>query len=87
MVRIRCESGVRIKILESGSTCICNKFGMIHGSGPCLDPESVAFCISLRFFFMDPDPRIRIRVRVSPNSFRKNLNMIFLKKTGSAPTF
>jgi hypothetical protein len=29
---------------------------------------------------MDPDPRIRIRVRVSPNSFRKNLNMIFLKE-------
>jgi hypothetical protein len=28
---------------------------------------------------MDPDPRIRIRVCVSPNSFRKNFNMIFLK--------
>jgi hypothetical protein len=29
---------------------------------------------------MDPDPRIRIRVRVSPNNFRKNLNMIFFKE-------
>jgi hypothetical protein len=29
---------------------------------------------------MDPDPRIRIRVRLSPNSFRKNLNMIFLEE-------
>jgi hypothetical protein len=29
---------------------------------------------------MDPDPRIRIRVRVSPNSFRKIFNMIFLKE-------
>ena len=28
-------------------------------------------------FFTDPDPRIRIRVRVTPNSFRKILNMIF----------
>jgi hypothetical protein len=28
---------------------------------------------------MDPDPRIRIRVHVSPNSFRNNFNMIFLK--------
>jgi hypothetical protein len=28
-------------------------------------------------FFTDPDPRIRIRVRVTPNSFRKNSNMIF----------
>ncbi len=31
-------------------------------------------------FLMDPDPRIRIRVRISPNSFRKNFNMIFLKE-------
>ncbi len=29
---------------------------------------------------MDPDLRIGIRVRVSPNSFRKNLNMIFLEE-------
>jgi hypothetical protein len=29
---------------------------------------------------MDPEVRIRIRVCVSPNSFRKNLNMIFLKE-------
>ncbi len=51
MVWIRCESGVRIKILESGSTCICIKFGMIRGSGPRPDPESVAFCISMSFFY------------------------------------
>jgi hypothetical protein len=31
-------------------------------------------------FFIDPDPRIRIQVRVTPNSFRKILNMIFLKE-------
>ncbi len=44
------------------------------------------FC--LMNFFTDPDPRIRIRVLVTPNSFRKNLNMIFLEeKSGSAPTF
>ncbi len=90
MVRIRCESGVRIKILESGF----------------LNPDPHAFAISLVWFadpdhvriqnqldlhfdefFMDPDPRIWIRVRVSPNSFRKNFNMIFWKKLGSAPTF
>ncbi len=29
---------------------------------------------------MDPDPRIWIRVRVTPNSFRKILNMSFLKE-------
>jgi hypothetical protein len=29
---------------------------------------------------MDPDPRIRIRLRVTPTSFRKILNMIFLKE-------
>jgi hypothetical protein len=29
---------------------------------------------------MDPDPRIRIRVSISPNSFRKHFNMIFLKE-------
>jgi hypothetical protein len=39
-------------------------------------------------FFTDPDPRIRIRVHVTPNSFRKILNMIFFeRKLGSAPTF
>ncbi len=68
-----------IRIQESGSTCIRIEFGMIRGSGPRPDPESVAFCI-LMSFFKDPDPRIRIRVRVSPNSFRKNFNMIFLKE-------
>jgi len=52
---------------------------MIRGAGPRPDPESFAF-YGFDEFFMDPDPRIRIRVRVPPNSFRKNLNMIFLKE-------
>jgi hypothetical protein len=52
---------------------------MIRGSGPCLDPESFAFSVLMNFF-TDPDPRIRIRVRVTPNSFRNNLNMIFLEE-------
>ncbi len=52
---------------------------MIHGSVPRLDPESFAFSVLMNFF-TDPDPRIQIRVRVTPNSFRKNLNMIFWKK-------
>ncbi len=83
MVRIRCESGVRIKIPESGFK----------------NPDPDAFAFSLVWFadtdlvrirnhlhfavlmnFTDPDPRIRIRVRVTPNSFRKILNMIFLKE-------
>ncbi len=38
-------------------------------------------------FFTDPDPRIRIRVRVTPNSFRKNLNMIFLEEKWIRATF
>ncbi len=41
--------------------------------------ESFAFSVLMNFF-TDPDPRIRIRVRVTPNSFRKNLNMIFLEE-------
>ncbi len=52
---------------------------MIRGSGPRPDPESFEFSV-LMIFFRDPDPRIRIRVRVTPNSFRKILNMIFWKK-------
>ncbi len=79
MVQIQCKSGVRIKILESGSRCIRIQFGMIRGSGPRPDPESFAFSVLMNFF-TDPDPRIRIRVRVTPNSFRKILNMIFLKE-------
>jgi hypothetical protein len=43
------------------------------------DPESFAFSVLMNFF-ADPDPRIRIRVRVPPNSFRKILNMSFLKE-------
>jgi hypothetical protein len=83
-VRTRCESGVRIKnswirIQESGSRCICIQFDTIRGSGPRPDPESFAFSVLMNFF-MDPDPRIWIRVRVTPNSFRKILNMIFWKK-------
>ena len=74
-VRIRCESGVRIKnsrirIQESGSGGIRLKFWYDSrirtesGSG-----------ILLRFMFdvhlMDPDSRIRIQVRVTHTSFRK----------------
>jgi hypothetical protein len=68
-----------IRIQESGSTCIRIQFGMIRGSGPCPYQESFAFYISMSFFYGSA-PRIRIRVRVTPNSFRKNLNMIFLKE-------
>ena len=57
---------------------------MIRGSGPRPDPESFAFSVLMNFF-TDPDPRIRNRVRVTHNSFRKNLNMIFLEENGSAP--
>ncbi len=53
--------------------------GMIRGSGPHPDRESFAFC-GLMNFFTDPEPRIRIWVRVTPNSFRKILNMTFLKE-------
>ncbi len=52
---------------------------MIRGSGPRPDTESFAF-LGFDEFFTDPDPRIRIRVRVTPSSFRKILNMIFLKE-------
>ncbi len=45
--------------LGSGSICIHISFGMIRGSGPCPDPESFAFCISMSFF-MDPDPGSRL---------------------------
>jgi hypothetical protein len=44
------------------------------------------FCFD-EFFFTDLDPRIRIRVRVTPNSFRKNLNMIFLEEKRIRATF
>ncbi len=64
MVRIRCESGVRIKIQESGSVCIRISFGMIRGSRPRPDPESFAFFISMSFFdgsgFEDLDPGSRL---------------------------
>ena len=59
---------------------------MIRGSGPRPDPESFAFSVLMNFF-TDPDPRIRIRVRVTPNSFRKNLNMIFLEEKRIRATF
>jgi hypothetical protein len=59
---------------------------MIRGSGPRPDPESFAFSVLINFF-TDPDPRIRIRVRVTPNSFRKNLNMIFLEEKRIRATF
>jgi hypothetical protein len=59
---------------------------MIRGSGPRPDPESFAFSVLMNFF-TDPDPRIRIRVRVTPNSFRKNLNMIFLEEKWIRATF
>ncbi len=62
-VRILCESGVRIKILESGSTCIRIQFGMIRGSGRRPDPESFAFFGFDEFFYgsgpKDPDPGSR----------------------------
>ncbi len=76
----------RIPIQESGSGCIGIQFGMIRGSGPRSDPELFAFSL-LMDFFTDPDPRIRIRVRVTPNSFRKNLNMIFLEEKRIRATF
>ncbi len=80
-VRILCESGVRIKILESG-------FGNPNPDAFALllvqfaDPDHVRIRNYLHFafrwlFLMDPDPRIQIRVRVSPNSFGKNFNIIF----------
>jgi hypothetical protein len=83
MVRIRCESGVRIKILESGfrnPDPHAFAFVLVWFA----DPDHVRIRNQLHFafwwvFFMDPDPRIRIQVCVSPNSFRKNFNMIFLK--------
>jgi hypothetical protein len=59
---------------------------MIRGSGPRPDPESFAFSV-LMDFFTDPDPRIRIRVRVTPNSFRKILNTIFLEEKRIHATF
>jgi hypothetical protein len=69
MVRFRCESGVRIKILESGiqesgSICIRISFCMIRESGPRPDPELFAFSISMSFFdgsgSEDPDPGSRL---------------------------
>jgi hypothetical protein len=76
MVQIRCKSGVRIKIPESGfknPDPDAFAFSLVWYT----DPESFVFCI-FDEFFMDPDPRIR--VCVTPNSFRKILNMIFLKE-------
>ena len=67
-VRIRCESGVRIKksrirIQESGSRGIRLKLGMIRGSGPRPDPESFAFLCFDEFFDgsgpKDPEPGSR----------------------------
>ncbi len=58
-----------IRIQESGSRCIRIQSGMIR----------LHFTV-LMSFFTDPDPRIGIRVHVTPNSFRKILNMIFLKE-------
>jgi hypothetical protein len=52
---------------------------MIRGSGPRPDPESVAFCISMSFFYgsgpEDPDPG-----SCHIQQLYKNLNMIFLKE-------
>ncbi len=83
MVRIRCESGVRIKILESGFRNP-DPYAFALVLVWFADPDHVRIRNQLHFtfwwvFLMDPDPRIQIRVRVSPNSFRKNFNMIFLK--------
>ena len=86
MVRIRCESGVRIKIPESGSRCIRIQFGTIRGSGPRPDPESFAFSVLMNFF-TDPDPRIRIRVRVTPNSFTKKFKPDILEEKRIRATF
>ncbi len=91
MVRIRCESGVRIKIPESGfknPDPDAFAFSLVWFA----DPDHIRIRNHLHFavlknFFTDPDSRIRIRVPVTPNSFRKILNMIFWKKTWSAPTF
>ena len=84
MVRIRCESGVRIKIPESGfknPDLDAIAFSLVWFE----DPDHVRIRNHLHFmvlmnFYTDLDPRIRIRVRVTPNSFRKILNMSFLKK-------
>ncbi len=84
MVRIRCESGVSIKIPESGfknPDPDAFAFSFVWFA----DPDHVRIRNHLHFlcwwiFFTDPDPRIRIRVPVTPNSFRKILNMIFLKE-------
>ncbi len=83
MVRIRCESGVRIKIPESGfknPDPDAFAFSLLWFA----DPDHVRIRNHLHFLFWwifpDPDPRIWIRVRVTPNSFLKILNMIFLKE-------
>ncbi len=84
MVRIRCESGVHIKIPESGfknPDPDAFAFNLVRFA----DPDHVRIRNHLHFsvlmnFFTDPDPGDRIRVRVTPNSFRKILNMNFLKE-------
>ncbi len=78
-VRTRCESGVRIKIPESGSRCIRIQFGMLADLDHVRIWNHLHFAVLLKFF-TDPDPRIRIQVRVTPNSFRQILNMNFLKE-------
>ncbi len=91
MVRIRCESGVRIKIPESGFLNP-NPYAFALLLVWFVDPDHVRIRNYLHFafrwvFLMDPDLRIRIRVRVSPNSFRKILIWYFIKKIRSAPPF
>ncbi len=84
MVRIRCKSGVRIKIPESGfknPDPDAFAFSLVWFT----DPDHVRIRNHLHFavlmnFFTDPDPRVRIQVRVTPNSFKKILNMTFLKE-------
>ncbi len=83
MVRIRCESGVRIKILESGFRNP-DPYAFALVLVWFVDPDHVRIRNHVHFafrwvFLMDPDPRIRIRVRVSPNSFGKILIWYFLK--------
>ncbi len=81
-VRILCESGLRIKILESG-------FGNQNPDAFALllvqfaDPDHIRIqnYLHLAFrwlFFMDLDPRIR--VRVPSNSFFKIFSAVFWEK-------
>jgi hypothetical protein len=83
-VRTRCESGVCIKIPQSGFKNP-DPGAFAFSSVWFADPDHVRIRNHLHFavlmnFFTDPDPRIRIRVRVTPNSFRKILNMTFLEE-------